>query len=458
MNLEELHCLSPLDGRYRKATSDLRAYFSERALVENRVRVEVVYLIKLVGFFNQGYELKLREVRNLINWSENLGDKEIRKVKKIEAKIKHDVKAVEYLIREKLRKMGLKKLEPWVHWGMTSEDVNNLAYNMMLSEAKEKVMVKSQAKLVKELVSMAEKYKDTVMPGRTHGQLAVPTTLGKELIVFASRMSQWLAEIKELKLGGKLNGAVGNYNGHQKFFPEIDWLKFSKELVESLGLSWTMITTQIEPRTKMVKLLDLVRQFNNVGLDLARDMWLYVAFDYLKQRVVKEEVGSSTMPQKVNPISFENAEGNFEMANGVLMTLSNKLSQSRMQRDLSDSTVRRSLGVALGYSLVGIKSLVKGLDRVEPNKKKLKQELQDHPEMLAEAIQLELKIKGKAGAYEKVKALHSQGKFCKDFSTNDIHHSVIGKSLGRVEEYVGLAEKLVEKEIKLINKRLGAQT
>ncbi|MFH1280650.1 MAG: adenylosuccinate lyase [Candidatus Beckwithbacteria bacterium] len=427
-NLDELHCLTPLDGRYGKDVSELREFFSEKALIKYRVKVEVVYLIKL----------KNLKVRNLNKWSENLTDKDIKRVKKIEEKIKHDVKAVEYLIREKLVKLGLKKLEPWVHWGLTSEDVNSLAYGLMLQEAKDKVLVKNQTELVKELVKMAEKYSKVVMPGRTHGQLAVPTTIGKELVVFASRMSQWLKEIKELKLGGKLNGAVGNFNAHQKFYPEKDWLKFSRELVEGLGLSWTMITTQIEPRTRMVKLLDLIRQFNNVGLDLAKDMWLYIAFDYLKQRVVKDEVGSSTMPQKVNPINFENAEGNFELANGVLMTMSNKLSQSRMQRDLSDSTVRRNLGVALGYSLVAMKSLLKGLERVEPNKDKLKQELEDHPEMLAEAWQLGMKTRGDERAYEKVKQKYSR------LRTSNI--------LGEVEEYVGLAEKLVSLEIKKIKK------
>lgn len=431
-NLDELHCLTPLDGRYGKDVSELREFFSEKALIKYRVKVEVVYLIKL----------KNLKVRNLNKWSENLTDKDIKRVKKIEEKIKHDVKAVEYLIREKLVKLGLKKLEPWVHWGLTSEDVNSLAYGLMLQEAKDKVLVKNQTELVKELVKMAEKYSKVVMPGRTHGQLAVPTTIGKELVVFASRMSQWLKEIKELKLGGKLNGAVGNFNAHQKFYPEKDWLKFSRELVEGLGLSWTMITTQIEPRTRMVKLLDLIRQFNNVGLDLAKDMWLYIAFDYLKQKVFKNEVGSSTMPQKVNPINFENAEGNFELANGVLMTMSNKLSQSRMQRDLSDSTVRRNLGVALGYSLVAMKSLLKGLERVEPNKDKLKQELEDHPEMLAEAWQLGMKTRGDERAYEKVKQKYSR------LRTSNI--------LGEVEEYVGLAEKLVSLEIKKIKKLLEA--
>jgi len=441
-NLDELHCLTPLDGRYGKDVSELREFFSEKALIKYRVKVEVVYLIKL----------KNLKVRNLNKWSENLTDKDIKRVKKIEEKIKHDVKAVEYLIREKLVKLGLKKLEPWVHWGLTSEDVNSLAYGLMLQEAKDKVLVKNQTELVKELVKMAEKYSKVVMPGRTHGQLAVPTTIGKELVVFASRMSQWLKEIKELKLGGKLNGAVGNFNAHQKFYPEKDWLKFSRELVEGLGLSWTMITTQIEPRTRMVKLLDLIRQFNNVGLDLAKDMWLYIAFDYLKQRVVKDEVGSSTMPQKVNPINFENAEGNFELANGVLMTMSNKLSQSRMQRDLSDSTVRRNLGVALGYSLVAMKSLLKGLERVEPNKDKLKQELEDHPEMLSEAVQLWLKVEGKDKAYEEIK-LQVRGK---KVEWDKYLRLRTLKKLGGVEEYTGLAEKLVSLETKKIKKLLEA--
>ena len=391
MNFDELHCLSPLDGRYRTGTEDLRPYFSEGSLIKNRAKVEVVYLIKLVGFLGVS-QIDKSDEKKLLSWVDSLGDKETSRVKKIESKIRHDVKAVEYLIREKLTSMNLEELDPWVHWGLTSEDVNNLAYGMMMQGAKDEILVKVQTDLVKKLGKMASKYGQTVMPGRTHGQLAVPTTFGKELMVFASRMTEWLKEIKELKLGGKLNGAVGNFNAHNKLFPDKDWLKFSKELVESLGLEWTMVTTQIEPGTRLVKLLDLIRQFNNVGLDLARDMWMYIAFDYLKQEVVSGEVGSSTMPQKVNPIDFENAEGNMELANGMLMVLANKLPISRMQRDLSDSTVKRNLGVAFGYSLLGTKSLMRGLLKVAPNREKLRSEIENHPEMLAEALQLFLKM------------------------------------------------------------------
>ncbi len=462
--------LSPLDGRYLEKTKELREYFSEAALIRSRVRVEVVYLIKLVKFLPCIHRVKSvkglstndihhsvvdRKLKALKKWSENLSEKDIKRVKQIEKKINHDVKAVEYLVREELVKLSLKSLEQWVHWGITSEDVNNLAYGMMMQKAKDKVVVKEQKEIVKKLVKMAEKYKRVVMPGRTHGQLAVPTTIGKELVVFASRMSKWLKDIEELRLGGKLNGAVGNFNAQVKLYPDKNWLKFSQGLVESLGLNWIMVTTQIEPGTEIVKFLDLVRQFNNVALDMARDMWQYIAFDYLKQKVVKEEVGSSTMPQKVNPIDFENAEGNLELANGMLMVLSNKLPVSRMQRDLSDSTVKRNLGVGMGYSLVAYKSLVKGLNKIEPNKRKLKLELEDHPEMLAEAIQLLLKTKGKEKAYEKVKAQVRGGirplKSVKDLIDSEAFASEelveVGRIVSgwRVKDYVGLASDLVKK-------------
>ena len=435
-----LTVISPLDGRYWDKVKELGEYFSEGALIKARIKVETVYVIKLVEFLNIGSELNLK-VRNLKTWAKNLTDKNLVRVKQIEAKINHDVKAVEYFIRENLKKLKLEKLSVWIHWGLTSEDVNNLAYGLLLTRFRDEQLLVLEKQLLDKLLAMAEKYQAVVMPGRTHGQLAVPTTVGKELVVFASRAEWWLEKIKKLKLGGKLNGAVGNFNAQIKLYPKKDWQKFSREIVADLGLEPVMVTTQIEPGDRLAYWLDLIKGLNHVWLDLARDAWLYIAFDYFKQKVVKKEVGSSTMPQKVNPIDFENAEGNLEIANCLLILMAEKLAVSRLQRDLSDSTVKRNLGVALGHTVLAIRSLLKGLDKVAPNLEKLKQELKAHPEMLAEAEQLKLKIKGEVDAYEKIKALtrgRKEGYELKLLKVRNLE----------VEKYIGLAVQITKQTIR----------
>jgi len=439
--LDGLESLSPLDGRYSEEVKELREYFSEAALIRKRVEVEVKYVIALVEFLKV-VRLSQAERERLLSWVKALEVKDLRRVKEIETAIRHDVKAVEYFIRESLDELRLEKLSSWIHWGLTSEDVNNLAYGLMSQGFKDEMLVPGYSRLIKELVKMADKYKKVVMPGRTHGQVAVPTTVGKELVVFASRMSFGFEKMRELRLGGKLNGAVGNFNAFKHLFPKKNWLRFSRKFVEGLGLEPVEITTQVEASGRMSYWLDLVRGMNNVGLDLAKDVWLYLGFGYLKQKVKKEEVGSSTMPHKVNPIDFEKAEGNFEVGSSLLMMMSDKLGVSRLQRDLSGSTVRRNLGVGLGYGWLGVKSLMKGLERVEPDKRGLKRELSEHLEMLSEVKQLALKMKGKVGAYEKVKA-ETRGKKTR------------GKlAAGEVEKYIGLAVKLVNREVRRINKLL----
>ncbi|KKU35485.1 MAG: Adenylosuccinate lyase [Candidatus Beckwithbacteria bacterium GW2011_GWB1_47_15] len=447
--------LSPLDGRYQEKVKELREYFSEEALISYRVKVEVKYLLELVRFLaptfsgspqlprrSRGDSADLKSLstessKKLLHWSNNLSDKDVARVKKIEAKIRHDVKAVEYVIGEKLTKMGLARLVPWVHWGLTSEDTNNLSYGLMVVGAKEKVVLPAMRTLVDKLSGLARVWAGTVMPARTHGQVAVPTTLGKEMAVFVSRFSWWLKKFAEVKPGGKLNGAVGNYNAMVKIYPKKDWLGFSRKFVAGLGLTPTLITTQIEPGTQLVYAFDLMRQFNNVGLNLAADLWQYIAFDYLKQAAVKDEVGSSTMPHKVNPIDFENAEGNLKLANGMLAVLADKLPVSRLQRDLSDSTVKRNIGVAWGYSLLAWKTLTDGLAKVAPNKNKLRQELEAHPEMLAEAWQLSLRKRGEAGAYEKVK----------DKTRGKPREELKEIKMWKAADYVGLAEKLAKMRV-----------
>jgi len=332
-----------------------------------------------------------------------------------------------------------------VHWGLTSEDVNNLAYGLMIKDARDKVMAKKQKELVLELVDMAEKYSGVVMLGRTHGQIAVPTTLGKELVIFASRLKFWLIKMKELKFKGKLNGAVGNYNAQQLIYPKKNWIKFSQEFIKSLGLEFNLMTTQIEPGDTMADFFNSLRQFNNVCLDLSRDCWLYISFDYLKQKVVKKETGSSTMPHKVNPIDFENAEGNIKLVNSLLTLFSNELTVSRLQRDLSDSTLKRKYGLMFGYNLLAIKSLLKGLRKIEPNSEKLEKELEKHPEILTEVLQLWLKMKGEVDVYETVKNKVRSGK---------TDWQKLMPENWRAEKYIGLAEKLTKQEARRIRKSI----
>ena len=286
-DLAPLLSLSPLDGRYLDKTKALREYFSEKALIKHRVIVEVEYLLALVEFLrvdpakpaNLPDGKARRGARQLLIWAKDLTDKDVVRVKQIEKKINHDVKAVEYLVRENLKKLGLKRLLPFVHWGLTSEDVNNLAYGLMMQRAISQVLVPKQMELMKKVLARGEKYSSIVMPGRTHGQLAVPTTLGKELVVFASRVEFFLTKISQIKLGGKLNGAVGNFNAQVQIYPEKDWLEFSRKFIKKLGLVPTSLTTQIEPGTRLVESLDWWRQVNNVWLDMAKDMWQYIAFD-----------------------------------------------------------------------------------------------------------------------------------------------------------------------------------
>lgn len=433
-----LENISPLDGRYKVKVKELGEYFSEGALILARIKVETVYVIKLVEFLGT-VKLSREEENRLTSWQKNLKIKDLEQVKEIEAEINHDVKAVEYFIRENLKKLGLQKLSAWIHWGLTSEDVNNLAYGWLLTRFKNEQLLVWEKQLLDKLLAMTEKYKAVVMPARTHGQLAVPTTVGKELAVTVGRADFWLKKLQVVKLGGKLNGAVGNFNAQIELYPKKDWQKFSQEVVESLGLEVVTVTTQIEPGDRLIYFLDLVKGLNNVWLNLSQDAWLYIALDYWQQKLVAKEVGSSTMPQKVNPIDFENAEGNLEVANCLLTMMAEKLAISRLQRDLSDSTIKRNLGVAFGHTVLAIKSLLKGLDKVVPNKEKLKQELVDHPEMLAEAEQLRMKIKGDDRAYEKVKKL-TRGKGGAS--------SHFAKALLGTTKYVGLAVKITEATIR----------
>lgn len=451
MKLNSLTAISPIDGRYREKLKELSLYFSEFALIKYRTKVEVLYLIKL-SEFGVIRKLSKKEKAFLISIFEKFKISDGEKVKNIENKINHDVKAVEYFIKEKIKKTSLNDIKEFIHFALTSEDITNLAYSLAIKDFLKEVYYPPLNSLIKQVSKLAKRYKNIVMLSRTHGQPASPTTMGKELAVFVYRLKKQVASFP--KLTGKLNGAVGNYNAHLAAFPNINWVKFSQNYIKSLGLIPNLITTQIENRDCWAQIFHVVVRVNNILLDFNRDIWSYISFEYLKQKTIKEEVGSSTMPHKVNPIDFENSEGNLGIANSILSHLANKLPVSRLQRDLSDSTASRNIGTAFAHCLLAFKSTLKGLDKIEINQKKIEQDLKNHPEVIAEAIQIILRREKVKMPYEALKKLTRGRKITLDdfhcFIDNLDISDKIKKELKKIrpENYVGLAEELVEIAIK----------
>jgi adenylosuccinate lyase len=445
--------ISPIDGRYQNQVSELGQFFSESSLARNRVRVEVSYLISLSS------EKKIKELKRfdsqttkqLNNLWQKFSAKDAQRIKQIEKTTNHDVKAVEYFIKEKTKR--LKFNQEFIHFALTSEDINNLAHTLQFKEALTNVYLPALDKLLKNLQKLAKANKNIGMLALTHGQPATPTTLGKELAVFCFRLKRQINSLKNQKFYGKLNGASGCWAAHQFAYPPINWLQFSRKFVESLGLKFNPLTTQIESHDSLAESYDNIRRINNILIDFNRDIWFYISRGVFKQKVKKGEVGSSTMPHKVNPINFENSEGNLGIANALLNFLSNKLTISRMQRDLTDSTVIRNQGVALAHSLLGIKSILKGLDKLQMNKKVIQFELDNNSEVLAEAIQTILRKAGHPKPYEKLKELTRGKKIdqqtIKEFIQNlDINEDEKTKLLKlKPESYIGLAGKLVDKFI-----------
>ncbi|MDH5596858.1 MAG: adenylosuccinate lyase, partial [Candidatus Peregrinibacteria bacterium] len=368
--------------------------------------------------------------------------------KAIEKKTNHDVKAIEYYIKEKLAKTSLKKHLEFIHFACTSEDINNLAYGLMLKGARDNVILPSMKELTKELGKLARSWKSIPMLSLTHGQPATPSTVGKELKVVVARLERQIELLKKQEILGKINGATGNFNAHLSAYPKVDWQKLSKKFVQNLGLTHNPLTTQIEAHDYQSELYDTVARFNAILIDLDRDMWSYISRGIFKQKVVKGEVGSSTMPHKVNPIDFENSEGNLGLANAVLRHLSEKLPNSRMQRDLTDSTVQRNIGVGFGYSLLAYKSTLKGLSKLELNKKVIQDELDKNWTLLAEPIQTVMRKNGVPEAYEKLKEL-TRGK---EIDQKSVRAFIEGLKLPAEDKarllkltpatYIGLADKL----------------
>jgi adenylosuccinate lyase len=403
-----LAALSPLDGRYARTAEPLRQYFSEQALIGYRLRVELAWLQALAA------EPAIREIRKFSGKTlaefarllKGFSERDAEHIKNIEAETNHDVKALEYWLKAKLSKNGeAKRALEFIHFACTSEDVNNLAYALMLAESRAAVMLPRLDQLIEALRALARRHAAVPMLSRTHGQPASPTTLGKEMANFAQRLSRARARIAAVTVLGKANGAVGNYNAHAIAYPGFDWQRFSRRFVEGLGLECNPHTTQIEPHDWMAELLDAYARANSILLDLDRDLWAYISVGYFTQKPKKGEVGSSTMPHKVNPIDFENSEGNIGIANALLRHLSEKLPVSRWQRDLSDSTAQRNLGTALGHTLLAYAACQRGLSKLEVDRRRLAADLEANWEVLTEAVQQVMRRYGVEGAYEQLKAI-----------------------------------------------------
>jgi adenylosuccinate lyase len=407
-----LAALSPLDGRYARTLDPLREYFSERALIGYRVRIELAWLEALAA------ERSIKELKPfgpktrsaLQKLLEAFSEGDAESIKAIEAETNHDVKAIEYWLKGKLGAddEAQRALE-FIHFACTSEDINNLAYALMVRESRDAVMLPRLDEIVEALKRLARRHAGLAMLSRTHGQAATPTTLGKEMANFAYRLERARGRIAEVTVMGKANGAVGNYNAHMVAYPGFDWERFARRFVERLGLEFNPYTTQIEPHDWLAELLDAYARANSILFDLDRDLWGYVSLGYFRQKTKSGEVGSSTMPHKVNPIDFENSEGNIGLANALLRHLSEKLPVSRWQRDLSDSTAQRNVGVALGHSLLAYASCLRGLAKLEADSGRLAEDLEANWEVLAEAVQQVMRRHGVPEAYEKLKEM-SRGK------------------------------------------------
>lgn len=424
MTLSSLTAVSPIDGRYAEKTQELRPIFSEFGLIRARVEVEIRWLQRLSS------NREIAEVPEFSSEATSLlnriitefNEEDARAIKEIERKTNHDVKAVEYFIKDKFRtNKELNRAGEFVHFACTSEDINNLAHGLILKAGRDQVLLPALQKIIQGITRLAVDNAREPMLSRTHGQTASPTTLGKEMANFAVRLQRQLQHIESVKLLGKINGAVGNYNAHISAYPNADWEANAEIFVSGLGLTWNPYTTQIEPHDYIAELFNAIARFNTILLDFNRDIWGYISLGYFKQKTVAGEVGSSTMPHKVNPIDFENSEGNLGLANAIFDHLAGKLPVSRWQRDLTDSTVLRNMGVGFGYSQIAYAAALKGISKLETNPKRLQEDLDGAWEVLAEPIQTVMRRHGVEEPYEKLKAL-TRGQAI----NRDLLHSFIG--------------------------------
>ncbi|MDK1029571.1 MAG: adenylosuccinate lyase [Anaerolineae bacterium] len=446
----ELLALTPLDGRYARETEPLREYFSEYALIRARARIEISYFIALSKEKNLIRTLTPAEMEMLEKLSADFSLEDAADIKRIETAIRHDVKAVENFLRERLSQTSLADCVEWLHFGLTSEDVNLSSQAIALRDSRDEVILPALEVILTQLTDLARRYKSTPMLARTHGQAAVPTTFGKEMAVFVARLRVQRAKLAAQRFEAKWSGAVGNFNALVVGAPQVDWEAFSQKFLRGLGLEPAEASTQLIPYDNWLEYFQTLQLINLILIDLAQDLWRYISDDYLKLRIKKGEVGSSTMPQKVNPIDLENGEGNLGLANSLFEQFIRKLPISRLQRDLSDSTVRRSFGTALGHTLVAWKSIARGLDKLEADEAGMRSELEAHWEVIAEGAQTILRSAQVSSAYDQVKTLTRGKGFTSDsykawVDTLDIDEQVKSRLLKlSPTSYTGLAEKITE--------------
>ena len=449
MELSALTAISPVDGRYQNKADVLRPIFSEYGLFRFRVLVEIEWLKKLSKNPNikEIESFSASSISLLDNIKNNFSIDDAKQIKKIEKITNHDMKAVEYFIREKIQSdPKLKNVSQFIHFACTSEDINNLSYALMLKDARENILLPKLQKLIIILQEMSDSYASIPMLSRTHGQTASPTTLGKEMAIYVYRALRQMKQFENIELLGKLNGAVGNFNAHFAAYPDINWMSLSKEFIEELGLTWNPYTTQIEPHDYMAEYFHTLARTNTILIDLCRDLWGYISLGYFNLKPIKGEVGSSTMPHKVNPIDFENAEGNFGIADSIFEHLAMKLPTSRWQRDLSDSTVLRNAGVGIAHTIIAFDSTVAGLSKIDINKDVIHEDLKDSWEVLTEPIQTVMRRYNIDNAYEKLKELSRGQKINKEILHNFIEQlDIPDDAKSRLKElnpsnYLGNAE------------------
>ena len=447
MDINTLESISPIDGRYRGVTENISKYFSEYAYIKYRVIVEVKWLEKILNtkeIVNANGSIDVLE--DIIS---NFNLIECERVKEFEATTNHDVKAIEYYVREKIKGTQIEKYSHFVHFACTSEDINNIAHSLMLKDALEKEILPQMDKLISSVKDKAKELKELPLLAHTHGQGATPTTVGKELAVFVYRWEYIKQKLESIKLKSKFNGATGNFAAHSICI-DLDWIKLAKDFVESFGLEYNPLVTQIESHDTICEVMSYIKLFNNITMDFNQDMWTYISMKYFKQKAVATETGSSVMPHKVNPINHENSMANIRMANSIIDNFTNNLQISRMQRDLSDSSNLRNIGVVLAHTLISIIQSIKGFNKMEPNEKVLFEELESNPEVLAEAIQTVLRKNGYNNAYEMLKdltrgkevTLESMREYIKTLDINKEDKEKLLKLTPQT--YIGLSSKLVD--------------